>query len=544
MSKMQRTRSTMRQEQPKQTTNSVVPQKKEQGKKSMKRGKPARKAGGTASIEEAILSGNVEVGQRIDIDTQKSITIGKLVNTGSATLPVNLESDRITIKTMEGPELGEKDDDTDNVFAFTIGPGKERGSEDKPIDFISANNNTDIQCTWGTKKVEDYASLTDDDSNRGYYVHVYGQYFNGNTTESAVDDDYFAFWEDENDIATIDENTLDIYNNGNVESNPINKKKAQYYFIHTPGYLLRTDKVIEKGTNGEDTIKYIDILMLPGDEYEGTNYDSTKKSNQIFAKYNTERSSDDISETGDYKGEFYYPFRLEDKYTVSIENGDRSQLQKINKYSDVYTNNLVFDSMNKTQGTGENAVEIHVKPKEQILFDQSKLEGNNKYIVKFKDTSYLDKSVKQIDTITNNGGSSSTGKITEQRYNDKGVYLKSDTIPNAQIILDGIKYNEQMCDEWIIDKDISDTKFGLLDTISYNKDKQDMIEGVDNDKNGKDYTFREKKVYIINGKDISDSSESIIDTHGKIQVGTFNLRGCTDVELQEECTIKCNELII
>ena len=559
MSKMQRTRSTMRQEQPKQTTNSVVPQKKEQGKKSVKRGKPARKAGGTATKID--LSGDVEVSGYVELKSTNVISIGTLTNTGLATLPVVLKGNSIVIDSMRienstgfNDQDENKDTDgtkyTDNIFSFELEPGNDNfGTDENPIKFTSWNNDTDVSCTWATKKKANADSMTDEKTDRGYYVNVYGQYFDGNTPESAVDDDWFAFWDkDSDDKVVIDEtagdgtNPIAIYKPYN-EENKLTKKDPQWYFRHSPGYLIRTDTYTDENNKQHD----LDILMIP----------SVSSANQIKAKSYT--VSDGKTEMDEYTGEISYPFRCSDDTTkeiykqnrneikvISINNNGEQVEQDING-TDMYDNNLRFKSLytKKISDEGYKAnpkdrtVEDYVYINEQIKMKTGDEDSKKNFEVHFEDTTYLDKSIKR----ENDNGPLVLANQTDiigYRYNDNGVYFKNDSINPT----DENTFKEQACHQWIINTDMSDPdthRFTQYDVIEHTNDitNQDMVGGSDIDGNeeteGKKYTFCEKEVHIIKGKGTDK---------GVLVASKLDFRGCDNVELQRTCKIRCDELYV
>ena len=256
-----------------------------------------------STITKVLLEGNVNIGKKVDIIATDSVIIGTLTNTGNETLPVNIQTNKINITSMNyiNDSLT-----TNNIFSFLLGPGTSAyGTENKPIEFTSANNNTDIQCIWGTKKVPEYDSLTDEDENsdRGYYVHIYGQYFYGNTSSNLESLDSFCFWKYDG------QGVPEITNQSEYTTDEITKKNAQYYFKLTQGILIRTD-IIKEIIDDIERTRYIDIMMIPGDTNQDA--DDFNYHNTIIAKY--QYTNEDII-TVDYKKEIYYPFRKNDEYT-------------------------------------------------------------------------------------------------------------------------------------------------------------------------------------------------------------------------------------
>lgn len=504
-----------------------------------------------STITKVLLEGNVNVGRKVDIIATDSVMIGTLSNVGSSTLPVNIETNKIDITSMN---YRNESLTGQNTFSFLLGPGTSAyGTKDKPIEFTSTNNNTDIQCIWGTKKVPDYDSLNDSDldSDRGYYVHIYGQYFDGNTPDSIEDDDSFCFWKDNNEGDPETTNQLPY------TTNTLTKRDAQWYFKCTQGILIRTD-IIKEIVDDVERTRYIDIMMIPGDieqDPESFNYHNT-----IIAKY--QYTDEDIM-TVDYKKEIYYPFRKNDEYTKKIYYGNRfgvdseghdlSQLVKNN--FDWYCNDLIFINMrisNDTDTNGQFIFHDYIRPEERIVFDLTKLGTNENYKVHFKDLTFLHYSIKDYTNPNGTNATVQTSKAKEIRYNDTGYYFKQDiTHPDISNFI----YKEQPCDTWIIDRDISyngiddneNRKYKNKDSIRYSTNPYgqrmyNALQNTTNDDGGKVYTFKEKEVYII--KEKYKNGNATIDTFGAIQVSELKLRGCTKVELQKDCTITCNELII
>ena len=496
------------------------------------------------TITKVLLEGYVNVGRKVDIIATDSVMIGTLKNIGDKTLPVNIETNKIDITSMnyEDDSLSGK-----NIFSFLLGPGTSAyGKENNPIKFISTNNNTDIQCVWGTKKVPGYDTLPDENDDRGYYVHVYGQYFDGNTSNNLEDDDSFCFWKDDDEGNPVTTDQIPY------TTRTLTKIDAQWYFKCTQGILIRTD-IIKEIVDNVEKERYIDIMMIPGDTEQNPN--DANYHNTIVAKY--QYTDEDIM-TIDYKKEIYYPFRKNDDYTKKIYYGNRygvdseghnlSQLVKNN--FDWYCNDLIFINMRISNNTDTNRrpiFEDYIRPEERIVFDVTKLEPDENYKVHFKDLTFLHYSIKECNNPNGTNATVQTSTAKEIRYNDTGYYFKQDE--QHEDILN-FKYKEQPCDTWIIDRDISyngidndNRKYKNKDSIRYSTEPYgqrmyNKLQNTSNSDGGDVYTFKEKEIFIIKGK------HETTDTYGAIKVSELKLRGCTKVELQKYCTITCNELII
>lgn len=544
MSKMQRTRSTMRQEQPKQTTNSTVLQKKEQPKKSIKGGKPVRKAGVNKKIEKLKLNGRVEIRNSLDINTPKLVRIKELVNEkpmittdeGSCVNPIkcNFESDNIFIKQITVKDKTSTNNDTNeevdttSYFDFIIGPGTENAGKTKEKPIIFETSCADVKCTWATKATESYyteATSTSSEATKdwGHFIQVRGQWFDGfNNSDSTTDDDSFTFWKSQ-DVSdpefTLDEDRIEQYT-----KNELAQKNPQYYFERVIGKCIRKDLY---RIDGEET--EVAILM---------NY-YTNKPNKITAEYYDSNKTLQI-----YTGEISYPFRGFDNKTVEILIPTRADVFEgdINE-QDNYTNSMWFETMKD-----EENKEIVIN--ETIMYDyelgenptdQQKKEAieSKNYKVHFNDNTKMKTSIK--DTIKPSALQSKETNVIEIRYNDNGVYQKSDNGSSTN-------YIEMGCDQWIINKPIE--KYKDSDVI---KEKvQNMVSGTQGEgETKKTYTFTEKEVYIINGE-VKGDDGLYTNTHGKIDCiklqfcgdDTNSIEGCTNVELQEGCTITCDDLII
>lgn len=519
-----------------------------------------RKVVGNNSIESLNLQGELIISQSADIEVKDSISIGKITNPNTTdnnmTVKYNLEGNTIII----GDMIQGDNNKSNFAFDFIIGPGskttngKKKGeSEDDPIIFKSSIN--DVKSRWYTKLRGDSYEPGDTTTDQGYYVGVFGQYFDGNTSNTG-DDDNFGFWksngttDNQNDVTIVDNYANETGEGVETSSktkryttSSIGKNEAQYYFSQIPGILIRTDKYCT-GTDPSKLDNYsdVDIYLAPGIPkiQNGTiqNPEDENNCNSIIAKY---RNSDNAYVT--YTGTISYPFRKDDDKTVNISKQTRDDVA--NEYTsigeniifapdDMYSNDLVFESLYHTKGEidEDNPTDTtEIKIEEQI---RMKIEGDTKKSVYYDDDTKCRYSIKEQFDNTKTTAKGTTN-ITDVRMN-KGKYSKYDSINGG--------YIEQACDKWLITreceyKDESDIYLDLTyDAECDSSKKNDMTHG----KFG-EQTVSIKSVYVLN-KDESTHQFSVNSSEGSLACNDLQLRGCSAIELDKGCKIKCANLII